>query len=226
MTLNSKKSAAAAAACLLLTALPALAGVSPVDATYKANYMGMSATGKMQVAALGGGKFKTTLSVSNPLGFSSQVTVFDENGGKLRPLSSVDSSKFMGKKIDSKATYDWGSGTASWTGNISDDKKGPAKMSAGDMDALLVNLAVVRDVQAGRPMNYRLLENGKSKSMRYTVAGKETITVLGKPQTATKVVGSGEKAITLWVVPGLSVPARIEKKSDLGSMVLQLSSVK
>ena len=216
-----RKSLALVAAGLVL-AVPAFA-VAPVDATYKANYMGMSATGKMQVASIGGGKFKTTLSVSNPLGFSSQVTVFDEQGSNLRPLSGVDSSKFMGKKIDSKATYNWGTGTASWDGNISEDKKGPARMSAGDMDALLVNLAVVRDVKAGRPMNYRMLENGKSKSVTYRVLGKDTISVLGKQQSATKVSGGG---VTIWVVPGIDVPARLEKKNDLGTIVMQLSSIK
>lgn len=219
--LNLKKSLALVTAGLVLAA-PALA-LSPVDATYKANYMGMSATGKMQVASIGGGKYKTTLSVSNPLGFSSQVTVFEEQGTQLRPLSSVDSSKFMGKKIDSKATYNWASGTATWEGNISDDKKGPARMSAGDMDALLVNLQVVRDVNAGRSMNYRMLENGKSKTVNYRVVGKETISVMGKQQSATKVNGGG---VTLWVVPGIDVPARLEKKNDLGTIVMQLSSVK
>ena len=218
--LKLKKSLALVAAGLMLAA-PAFA-VSPVDATYKASYMGMNATGKMQVASIGGGKYKTTLSVHNQLGFSSQVTVFDENGGNLRPLSSVDNSKFMGKKIDSTATYNWASGTASWDGNISQDKKGPAKMSAGDMDALLVNLAVVRDVAAGRSMNYRMLENGKSKNVTYRVVGKENINVLGKQQSATKVAGSG---VTMWVVSGIEVPVRIEKKNDLGNIVMQLSSI-
>lgn len=208
-----------------LLALPAAAAVSPVNAVYKANYMGMSATGKMEVAALGGGKYKTVLSVSNSLGFSTQVTVFDEQGGELRPLSSVDSSKFMGKKIESKATYDWGRGVASWDGSISDDKKGPARMTAGDMDALLVNLAIVRDVNAGKSLDYRLLENGKAKPMKYTIAGKDTITVAGKSVTATKVVGSGSKPVTLWVAPGYDVPVRIEKVVDMGKMTLSLSSI-
>lgn len=214
------------AAVLSVAALPAFAQVAPVNATYTANYMGMSATGKMTVASIGGGKYRTMLSVNNKLGFSNQVTVFDEQGGNLRPLSSVDNSRFMGKNIESKATYDWGSGIATWDGaNVSDDKKGPARMSAGDMDALLVNLAIVRDVNAGRPMNYRLLENGKASTMRYTVAGKETLTIGGKQVTATKVVSNASKPVTLWVAPGYSVPVRIEKQVDMGKMRLTLSSI-
>ena len=212
-------------ASVAMLAIPAFAAVSPVTATYKANYMGMSATGKMEVSAVGGGRYKTVLSVSNPLGFSSQVTVFDEKGGELRPLSSVDSSKFMGKKSESKATYDWAKGTASWEGNISDDKKGPTRMVAGDMDALLVNLAIVRDVNAGKSLDYRLLENGKAKPMKYSIAGKETITVAGKSVSATKVVGTGNKPIILWVAPGYDVPVKIEKVVDMGKMTLSLASI-
>lgn len=226
MTRNLKSLTLVAGLAATLIAAPAVAAVSTVNANYKANYMGMSATGRISVSAMGGNKYKSTLSVSNALGFTSQVTVFDEAHGTLRPLSSTDSNKFMGKKSDVKANYDWNGGVARWDGDdLSAEKKGPARMQAGDMDALLLNLAIVRDFAEGRPLTYRMLENGKASTLRFTPAGKETVTIGGKTVTATKLVGSGTKSLTVWAAPGYSVPVKIVKAIDMGKLTLTLSSV-
>ena len=105
------------------------------------------------------------------------------------------------------------------------DRAGPVKLAAGDMDALLVNLAIVRDVAAGKPLTYRMVENGRAKPMTYQVAGKERITVAGKPQEATKVVRTdGDKQTIVWVVADAPVPARIlqrEKGQDTIDLTLK-----
>ncbi len=83
------------------------------------------------------------------------------------------------------------------------------------MDALLVNLAIVRDVQAGKPLTYRMLENGKASSTSYQTVGKETIEVAGKQLSATKVSQTdGKKQTIVWVVPDMPVPARILQRED------------
>lgn len=226
MTRNLKTLTLMAGLAAAVFAAPAMAAVSAVNANYKANYMGMSATGKISVSPMGGNKYKSTLSVSNPLGFTSQVTVFDEANGTYRPLSSVDSNKFMGKKSDVKASYDWSAGVARWDGDgLSPEKKGPARMQAGDMDALLLNLAIVRDFAEGRPLTYRMLENGKASTLRFTPSGKETVTIGGKSVTATKLVGNGTKSLTVWAAPGYSVPVKIVKAIDMGNLTLTLSSI-
>jgi hypothetical protein len=63
--------------------------------------------------------------------------------------------------------------------------------------------------------------------MTYQVAGKDTITVEGKPREATKVTRSdGDKQTVLWVVDGLPVPARIlQRKGGKDEMDLQLTSL-
>ncbi|MDQ3617352.1 MAG: DUF3108 domain-containing protein [Pseudomonadota bacterium] len=203
-----------ATALLGASSLPALA-VEPFTANYQASYMGMSANGQMVLAAAGENRWRYSLDISNSLANLSQSTVFEERDGQWRPLSSKDSSKVLVKKQDKAATYNWSSGVASWTGDVKPERAGPIKLQAGDMDALLINLALVRDVAAGKPLNYRMVDDGRVKQLNYTVAGKESITVGGKPQQATKVVSTdGGKQTIAWVVAGMPVPARILQRED------------
>ncbi|WP_460822308.1 DUF3108 domain-containing protein [Lysobacter olei] len=208
------------AATLLATA-PAMA-LEPFTADYQANYMGMQANGRMTLAAAGEGKWRYNLSIQNALANLSQTTVFQDVGGQWRPLTGTDTTKLLVKSSVKNAAFDWSRGVATWSGDVKPGRAGPVKLQAGDMDALLVNLALVRDVLAGKPLVYRLVENGKVKVMKYTVAGKEQITVGGKPQQATKVINtSGERQTIAWVVEGMPVPARILQR-DKGSDEMDL----
>lgn len=224
---KSKLCRMAFVAAAVLGSAPALA-LEPFTADYQASYMGMQANGRMSLAAAGDGKWRYNLSIQNQLANLSQTTVFQDVGGQWRPLSGIDSSKVLVKSSVKNAAYDWSRGVATWSGDVKPGRAGPVKLQAGDMDALLVNLALVRDVLAGKPLVYRLVENGKVKVMKYTVAGKEQITVGGKPQQATKVVNtSGERQTIAWVVEGMPVPARIlqrEKGSD--AMDLRVNTVR
>lgn len=201
------------AAALAASSLPA-AAVQPFTADYHANYMGMQGNGRMTLAPAGGNKWKYSLDVTSPLATLRQSTVFEDNGGQWRPLSGNDSTNVLTKKTTKVATYDWSRGVASWTGDVKPERAGPIKLQAGDLDALLVNLAVVRDVAAGKPMNYRMVDDGRVKPLTYTIAGKESITIDGKPQQATKVIGtSGNKQTIAWIVEGMPVPARILQRN-------------
>nr|WP_295376806.1 DUF3108 domain-containing protein [Pseudoxanthomonas sp.] len=206
--------APALAALLALAAAPAWA-IDAFTAQYQASALGMLGEGQMSVAAQGNNRWQYSLSIRNQLVDLSQKTVFDEQNGRLRPLSSSDSSRILVKKKSVDTVYDWSKSQATWTGDIKPDRAGPLKLQPGDMDALLVNLAIVRDVAAGKPLRYRMVENGRAKPMTYQVAGKEQITVAGKPQQATKVVRTdGNKQMIVWVVPDMPVPARILQREN------------
>ncbi|WP_447940380.1 DUF3108 domain-containing protein [Pseudoxanthomonas mexicana] len=193
---------------------PALA-VEAFTANYNASALGMSGEGQMVVAPQPGNRWQYTLTVRNQAVDLSQKTVFDEQDGRMRPLNSSDSSRLLIKKKNVNTTYDWSKAQATWTGDIKPDRAGPVKLQAGDMDALLVNLAIVRDVVAGKPLTYRMVENGRAKPMTYQVAGKERITVGGKAQDATKVVRTdGDKQTIVWVVADAPVPARILQREN------------
>ncbi|MEQ8033990.1 DUF3108 domain-containing protein [Xanthomonas sp. WHRI 6106] len=222
MTFSFRPSALIAAAALAVTSLPAFA-VQPFQADYSANYMGMQANGTMTLAAAGANQWRYTLTIQNQLANLTQSTVFEEANGQLRPVSSNDTSSMMVKRRNVTANYDWKTSQATWGGDIKPDRRGPVKLQPGDMDALLINLAITRDLAAGKPLNYRMVDEGRIKPMSYKVVGKETITVNGKQEQATKVSRvDGDKELIAWVVKDLPVPARLLQK-EKGQDALDLT---
>ena len=203
-----------ASALFALASAPA-AAVEAFTADYQASAMGMQGNGQMSITAQAGNRWQYSLTIKNSLVDLSQKTVFDEQNGVLRPLSSSDVSRLLVKKKAVNADFDWNKKQASWSGDVKPERAGPVALKPGDMDALLVNLAIVRDIAAGKPLNYRLIENGSARAMTYQVAGKEKITVGGKSRDATKVVRTaGNKETIAWVVEGMPVPARILQRED------------
>lgn len=203
-----------AAGALAVVSLPAMA-LQPFKADYQASYMGMQANGTMTLASEGANKWRYSLNVKNQLADLSQSTVFEEANGRLRPLSSNDRSVLLVKKRNVDASYNWSSNQATWTGDVKPDRRGPVALKAGDMDALLINLAIARDLAAGKPLNYRMVDEGRIKPMSYKVVGKEKITVAGKSYDATKVSRiDGNKELIAWIVPEFPVPARLLQRES------------
>ena len=206
-----------AGAALLLAAAPVLAGetLKPLTADYQASYMGMEADGQMKLTSVGENRWRYSLDISNALANLSQSTVFEVRDGKWWPITGSDASTVLVKQEQRKASYDWNSRTARWTGDVKPERAGPVKLQPGDMDALMVNLALARDLAAGKPLEYRLVDNGRIKQLEYEVAGEETITIAGQPRQATKLVSTnGDRQTIVWVVDGMPVPARIQQRKD------------
>jgi hypothetical protein len=216
-----------ATAALLVMSAPALA-IEAFTADYQASYMGMQATGKMTLAPEAGDRWRYTLAISNSLANLRQSTVFEDHKGQWRPVSSEDSSQVLVKRSAKSAAYDWNKGVATWGGDVKADRSGPIKLKAGDMDALLINLALVRDLEAGKPLNYRLVDDGRVKQLNYKVAGKEQISIGGEQREATKVVNTdGDKQTIAWLVDGMPIPARIlQRKGGKDAIDLQVKSVR
>lgn len=216
-----------AAGALAVVSLPAMA-LQPFTAEYQANYMGMQAPGKMTLTQVDGNKWKYSLDVKNQLAVLSQNTTFEEANGALRPLSSQDSSVLLVKKRNVQANYDWSKKQATWTGDIKPDRAGPVALKAGDMDALLINLAIARDFSAGKPLTYRMVDEGRIKPMTYKVAGTENVTVGGKTYNATKVTRvDGNKELIAWVTKDLPVPVRLlQREGGKDALDLTIKSFK
>ena len=216
-----------ALAATLTGASAAAMAIEPFTAEYEANYMGMQGNGRMTLQPSGEDRWTYRFTVDGSIATLSQSTVFEERDGAYRPLSGSDSSRVLIKKVDKNAAYDWGRGVATWTGDVKADRAGPVKLQPGDMDAMLVNLAIVRDVAAGKPLHYRMVDDGRVKQLDYSVAGKEQVKVGGKSHQATKVVATdGDKQTIAWVVEGLPVPARLlQKRNGKDEMDLRLTSV-
>jgi hypothetical protein len=204
------------AASLLLAAAPAAAGeVKPFTADYQASYLGIQGVGRMVLAQASANRWRYSLDIGGSMATLNQTTVFEDSNGQWRPISNSDTSELLIKRKQTKATYDWTRGEARWSGDVKPERAGPVKLQAGDLDAMLINLAIARDVAAGKPLRYRMVDDGRVKQLNYQVVGKESITVAGKARQATKVVRTdGNKQETLWVVSDLPVPVRILRRKD------------
>lgn len=199
---------------LALATLPALA-LEPFAADYQARYMGMSGNGRMTLERQGAGRWKYTLNIQAAVGSLTQVTVFEDHAGGWRPLTGSDASLLLVKKIRRNAVYDWAAGQARWSGDVKPERAGPVALQPGDLDGLLVNLAVARDAAAGKPLRYRLVDDGRAKPMAFTVAGTEPVSVAGKTHQATRLVHrNGNKEMIVWVVPAYPMPVRILQRKD------------
>ena len=199
---------------LSLASLPALA-LQPFSAQYQANYLGMSASAQMQLAPAGGERWSYSLNIRSNLGEYLRSTTFDESDGRLRPLGHSERTHLLIKRKASQAVYDWNALKATWTGDVKPDRAGPVALQPGDTNALLVDLQLVQDIGAGRPLNYRAVDNGRAKPMRFVLGGKETLTVAGKAREATRATYSNEdKQIVVWVARDVPVPLRILQREN------------
>ncbi|WP_245156370.1 DUF3108 domain-containing protein [Agrilutibacter solisilvae] len=217
-----------ASVALLSGAAAAAGDITPFTAEYQANYMGMQGNGRMTLASTGGNKWRYSLDIGGSMAALNQTTVFESNGGQLRPLSNSDTSAVLIKRKQKNATYDWAKGEARWTGDVKPERAGPVKLQSGDLDAMLINLAISRDAAAGKPLRYRMVDDGRVKQLNYQVSGKETISVGGKSQEATRITRTdGDKQEVLWLVDDLPVPARILRRKDgKDEMDLRLKSLR
>ena len=206
---------------LCAAALPAWAAspLKPFTATYDVNYMGLNGTATMALAPAGEDRWKYSLDIDSAIANLSQHTVFDARGGQWRPLSNNDSAVLLIKRNSKRE--------ARWTGDVKADRAGPVALRDGDIDAMLLNLVIPRDVTAGKALDYRMVDDGRAKQMHYKVVGKETVEVGGEQRPATKVARvDDDKQQILWIVPGLPVPARIlQRKGGKDEMDLVLTSI-
>jgi len=219
---------ALAAASLLLAGSIASAGeIKPFTADYQANYLGIQGVGRMVLAPASGNRWRYSLDIGGSMATLNQTTVFEDSNGQWRPVSNTDTSELLIKRKRKNATYDWARGEARWTGDVKPERAGPVKLQAGDLDAMLINLAIARDVAAGKPLRYRMVDDGRVKQLNYQVVGKESITVAGKARQATKVTRTdGDKQETVWVVNDLPVPVRIlRRKGGEDEMDLRLKAM-
>jgi len=215
------------AVALIASAAVSAGEVKPFTADYQANYMGIQGIGRMVLAQAGSNRWRYSLDIGGSMANLNQTTVFEDSNGQWRPISNSDTSAVLVKRKQKNAIYDWSRGEARWSGDVKPERAGPVKLQSGDLDAMLINLAIARDVSAGKPLRYRMVDDGRVKQLNYQVTGKETITVAGKARQATKVTRvDGDKQETLWVVDGMPVPARILRRKDgQDEMDLQLKSV-
>jgi len=211
-------------ALLILLMLPTTApaaALAPFVAKYDAYYDGSAAgTATMQMARQPGQRWKIDLNITGSKGRAwllgltiEQSTVFDQpEDGLFRPLSQrqVQGSRLSTKRNSGR--YDWQGGHAQWTGDLKPSRLNPIPLQPGDMDGLLINLALTRDAAPGRTLNYRYVDAGRMREHRYRAAARaETVQMAGRSWQALRVERRNDNndGTVVWIAEGMPVPLRI-----------------
>ena len=221
-------SALLALCAAFVVALPANAALQPFTANYSARYKGIPASGVM-VLAPRGKQWTLAMNMENLAASMSQATLFTESrDGLLMPLGGSDTARYVGQRKAVPARFDWRALQASWSGDAKASRRGPVAIRASDVDGLLLQLALARDVPAGRPLQYRVVENGKARAMGFRRAGTESVTVNGRTLQATRVVSTADgKTTTAWIAAGVPVPVRlVQSEGGKETFSLRLGSWK
>lgn len=213
---------------LLLALWPAssrAAGLEPFVATYDAWYQGRQAGTATMRLQPEGAQWRIDLGIRGNRGFAGilglnleQDTVFDVVGGAYRPLRQSTTRKaavFFNRKVE--GLYDWTRGVARWTGDLSKRRREPVPLQPGDMSALLINLAVMRDAAPGVALHYRFVDGGRVRDYAYQATAEPEIVPVGEMSySALRVsrTNGGNDEMIIWVAAGVPTPVRILQRED------------
>ncbi|QDH71697.1 DUF3108 domain-containing protein [Lysobacter alkalisoli] len=148
-----------------------------------------------------------------------QSTVFEDTASGFLPLSQSTLRKTLFTRKRSTGIYDWAAGQARWEGDLKEWRQRPVPLQHGDMSALLINLAVIRDAEPGRTLRYRFVDNGRAKAHIYHVAEElEGVRVGELSYNAMRVTrlpdegdddNAEDEERVVWVVKGVPTPVRM-----------------
>jgi len=217
------------AAVLLTVAWPSAAraaGLEPFVATYDAWYEGKQAGAATMRLQPHGSQWQVDLGIRGNRGLAGilalnldQDTVFDVVGDNVyRPLRQSTTRKaavFFNRKVE--GIYDWNAGTAKWTGDISKRRRDPVPLQPGDMSALLINLAVMRDAAPDAVLQYRFVDGGRVRDYTYRAAAEPELVQVGEiSYSALRVsrTNGGNDEMIIWVADGVPTPVRILQRED------------
>ena len=226
LVLSLLLSGSAALACAWPAASQAATALQPFSASYEAWYGGKPAgTATMRVSHDGVARWRVDLGIRGNRGVAGvvglnaeQSTVFDEAGGVYRPLSQATVRKaavFFNRRIT--GTFDWQARVAQWSGDLRKDRREPVPLQDGDMTALLINLAIMRDAEPGKSLHYRFVDSGRARDHDYRVADQtENVTVSELSYEAMRVdrTNGGNDETILWVADGVPTPVRILQRDN------------
>lgn len=147
-----------------------------------------------------------------------QSSVFDVVDGHYRPVAQATVNKSVFTRKQTVGIYDWNSREARWQGDVKNEwRAGPRELQDGDMTGLLINLAVIRDAEPGRTLNYRFVDDGRTRGHTYVVAGElESVKAGDLSYNAMRVerVEDDNEETIIWVVRNVPTPIRMLQRED------------
>ncbi len=209
------------------TATKASPALLPFTATYEAFRQGKRA-GNATLRLVRGDtapRWRIDLDIEGDRGFAGviglnlqQSTVFEAHDGlHFRPISqsTVRKGLFLGKKT--VGIYDWSKRSAQWRGDLKPRHKAAIALQDGDMSGLLINLAIIRDAQPDRILQYRFVDGGRVRQHTYRVASTPEAMSAGELSFETLRVArtnGGNDETLVWVADGVPTPVRILQRED------------
>ena len=211
---------------LLIIASPVdAAELRPFVATYDAWYQGKAAGAATMRLTSQGAQWDVELDIRGNRGFAgilglnlTQNTVFDVVDGLYRPLQQATVRKaavFFNRRVT--GVYDWSRNVAQWSGDLKASRKQPVALQSGDMSALLINLAVIRDAVPGASLRYRFVDGGRVREYQYQAEPAPEIVPVGEMSySALRVsrTNGGNDEMIIWVADGVPTPVRILQRED------------
>ena len=160
----------------------------------------------------------------------SQISSLSIVNDAVRPCTyhADDGARDHGKSVDLK--FDWQTGRVT---GVSENKPVDIALQPGTQDSLSVQIALMRELAAGRaPKSFWLIDNDEIKEYRYVHEGSVTLdTPLGKLETVIyRSERTGSNRVTrLWLAPALGyLPVRAERsragKIDFGLSIRELKT--
>lgn len=209
-----------------VAAASAPVALAPFVATYQAYNAGsLAGTAVMRLVKRGSDLWRIDMDVKADAGLAGlagatlqQSTAFRSgNGLDYMPLGQSTVKGAIFSKKQATGIYDWKNHIARWSGDVKDSRKAPVPLQEGDLSMLLLNLAVIRDAQPGRSLNYRLVDDGRARPQTYAVSAQpETVAVGELSYDALRVdrTNGGNDETVLWVAAGVPTPVRILMRED------------
>jgi len=203
---------------------PLQQGLQPFVATYQVFHDGHElGLATLQLVHVDGARWRIDLAMQGRglvrlTGLNlQQSTLFDTDGDTFRPLSqSTVKHRFFSTRR-TVGVYDWNQRSARWTGDVRDGHAGPIALQPGDMSGLLIDLAVIRDAQPGRMLDYRFVDDGRVRQHHWVVAPQTENIDVGElayqSMRANRIQDGGDDTI-LWVADGVPTPIRILQRED------------
>jgi len=199
-------------------------GLRPFIATYQVFHGGQElGQATLQVVHVDGARWRIDLGMQGRglvrlTGLNlQQSTLFDSDGENFRPLTQSTVKRRFFSTRKTVGVYDWMQHSARWSGDVRDGHAGPIALQPGDMSGLLIDLAVIRDAQPGRTLDYRFVDDGRVRQHHWVVAPRtENISIGGldyDAMRANRIQDGGDDTI-LWVASGVPTPIRILQRED------------
>lgn len=200
--------------------------LSPFVASYQAYNAGdLAGTAVMRLVKRGGDLWRVDMDVKADAGLAGlagitlqQSTAFRSSDGlNYVPLGQSTLKSAVFSKKQTTGVYDWKNHVARWSGDVKDSRKAPVSLQDGDLSTLLLNLAVIRDAQPGKNLNYRLVDDGRAREQAFAVSAQTEIVAIGElSYDALRInrTNGGNSETVLWVAAGVPTPVRILQRED------------